>query len=361
MKDERFKQLEAYLKDPRLFRTTTLLKPEKIAHFKETVSDLNKIVILIKFNEDILPKIGSYDEFYGKIDQINTNLKDIIDSRLTQYDNTLDSRMGQIKTKVSEILVSSQRFISALLIYGEYFKPISGRHKLDEKLEFVNSQFNSISKRIDGVVEEEIKKQRKAIQAAQDLLLKRTEEKANEIMEKARLTAQGTALVDVQKQFSDLNTKYSNNIYLWGGVLTVTIILIVLYIYHGFNPPVENDINKLSDKVLNSFLISTYIKRVFIALSLGTILAFSLKMLRSYLHLKVVTNHKQALTNSISALVAAGSPGVQQDRILQTLVDQIVKQEETGLVKGLPEHDTNISMDSGLANALREITKNTQS
>ena len=86
--------------------------------------------------------------------------------------------------------------------------------------------------------------------------------------------------------------------------------------------------------------------RIGILTLISTLIGFSIKMLKSHLHMREHNLHRKRLSNSIPAFVESASSKEQRDRILTQLVDSVASFGNSGMIKNTDEGNNKLTIDN---------------
>ena len=147
---------------------------------------------------------------------------------------------------------------------------------------------------------------------------------AERIEKRARSTAAGISVEEVQKQFREAQEGLEKRVYLWAvlGFLSVVVFIGTAIYFARVGPSQEGW----------SILYHSAI-RVSILMAIGTTAAFCLKILRAHLHISEKNRHRQRVANSMGAFVESASTPEQRDLILSQLVESVVQFGTSGLLQ----------------------------
>ena len=184
------------------------------------------------------------------------------------------------------------------------------RQEYEQTIESIKSESEDALQR----VREEA---RKTIEEAQTL--------AEQIENRARLTAARISVKDAQDQFREAQTALDKRVKIWAGLGIASVLgFIGVAIYFA---TVD-----LPDQWRWQVIYHSAI-RVSILTAIGTAAAFCLKILRAHLHMSEKNRHRQHVANSMEAFVQSAVTPEQRDLILSQLVESIVQFGNSGLVQ----------------------------
>ncbi len=150
-----------------------------------------------------------------------------------------------------------------------------------------------------------------------------------------RKTSSKISIKVAQDEFKNAIDRIKKNIKIWSfisGGLTVSIIVLLIVFY-----------------CISDFSSSNYIYQAIYKISivgfLATLLTYSLKILKSNIHLKEANYHKQVMTNSLKAFVESGSTNEQRDLILIKILESLTNFGNTGLVEQSSESNQKMTFE----------------
>ena len=167
-----------------------------------------------------------------------------------------------------------------------------------------------------------------ALQQVQEEARKTIEEArtlAEQIENRARLTAARISVEEAQKQFKEAQGALDRGVKVWASLGIVSVLAFIgIAIYFA---TIE-----LPDQWRWQVIYHSAI-RVSILTAIGTAAAFCLKILRAHLHMSEKNRHRQRVANSMGAFVESAVTPEQRDLILSQLVESVVQFGNSGLVQ----------------------------
>jgi hypothetical protein len=166
------------------------------------------------------------------------------------------------------------------------------------------------------------------VQPQQNVLVEQTiEERVKEL---------NTALEVVKQMFVDSGKNIYDRLILWVVLCFALLFFIIMFYNKLFNIVFpENWTWQIG--------YSTAIRISAIG-ALFSILAFIIKMIRSYLHLYEHNKHKQVIVSSMSNFVGAATSKEQRELIYFKLIEMVVQMENTGMINKESENKEVISV-----------------
>lgn len=148
---------------------------------------------------------------------------------------------------------------------------------------------------------------------------------AKQIEDRARLTAAGISVEEVQKQFRGAQDALDKRVMIWAGLGISCVV-------GFFATAICFATIDLPDEWRWQVVYYSTI-RVSILTAIATIAAFCLKILRAQLHMSEKNRHRQRVANSMGAFVESAVTPEQRDLILSQLVDSVVQFGNSGLIQ----------------------------
>lgn len=156
-------------------------------------------------------------------------------------------------------------------------------------------------------------------------ILTETSEAAQQIENKARLTAAGISVEVAQDQFGEAQKEFKNQAILWAILSTILIAAFIGVAFYFVN-------NSQPNEKLGFGVIYFTTLRITILAAIGGVAAFCLRIFRANMHMRAHNLHRQRLANSMAAFVESASTNEQRDLILAHLVDAIASFGSSGLL-----------------------------
>jgi hypothetical protein len=276
---------------------------------------------------------------------------------MLKYWSQVDSRTnGQVQNLLNSILQTLERL--STLDESQY---VSNRQNLSGQ---VNQAFNDIkqywpqyaiaaieeSGLLDNIdVKKEFEALTENLKTSTDTALKKIESESQAIIEQAkkkaddielsiRKTAQKISVQEAQEQFQNAILSNNKNIIIWGSITTLLIIAFVIYFISMLHV-------NLSDTWTWKVVYFSGLRVGFIGF-IGSLLAFSLKILKSYLHIKEHNQHRQRIANSMASFAESATNRDQRDLILSRLIDSVSNFGNSGMVGNDDDSNPKITIDN---------------
>lgn len=230
--------------------------------------------------------------------------------------NSVNSHIERIRSLWPEFAIAEMESNGLLSIESITDKLTQLNEKITSQEEQISQKSETFSKHVDSAMNN--------FQKTASRLIKEAQEKAQIIEGKARLTAHGTSLSDAQKQFSEAEGVYKEQVKHWTWASIVFFVLLVGTTTAFFFLKIDPD--------FYSIIYSAAI-RVTILAALGAGTAFCLRMLRAHMHLRQRNLHRKRLANSLGAFVESETVPEQRSLILALLVDAIASFGNSGLLQ----------------------------
>ncbi|NUM80584.1 hypothetical protein HUU42_07220 [bacterium] len=170
---------------------------------------------------------------------------------------------------------------------------------------------------------------------------------AQQIENRARLTAAKISVRDAQQQFSDAEIEFNKQIKLWSWLSGISLVLFLLIAIYFMQIPLPEQ--------WNWHVIYYTAIRITIISAVGAIGAFCLRILRANLHMRQHNLHRKRLANSMSSFIESATTPEQRDIILEHLVDAIAHFGTSGLLT--KEDDTVINPKLTIDNLVRTLSQ----
>jgi hypothetical protein len=155
------------------------------------------------------------------------------------------------------------------------------------------------------------------------------------------------SLSEVCLIFKDYEKKLKDRLNTWVIICAFFIILVFIFYYCLFNIDHTKEIKE------GIIVYKSIIRLTSMALILSA-LAFSLKMIKSYMNMIENVNHKQAIISSMATLVESSTN--ERDQIYSKMIELIIKMTNTGIFKK-ESGDIRIEAFTDLLNKIYEAVK----
>ena len=149
--------------------------------------------------------------------------------------------------------------------------------------------------------------------------------RAEEIENRARLTASGISVEEAQKQFREAQGGLNLRVKIWGGIGIIFIAGFICAAWHFATAD-------LPDQWRWEVIYYSAV-RVSILAAIGTVAAFCLRIFRAHMHMSEKNRHRQRVANSIGAFVESAVTPEQRDQILSQLVESVIQFGNSGLLQ----------------------------
>ena len=253
--------------------------------------------------------LGLFEHIKQEIDQqaIRTNAEYV--AQTENFQQNIDNRLVQLKQYWPPFIaaaVESRGFLEDEGVKREYEHTIQ-----------------SIKEESDNALQQVRNEAKKTIDEAQAL--------AEQIENRARLTASGISVEEAQKQFREAQLELDRRVKIWAVIGSLFIAGFILAAWHFATAD-------LPDQWRWEVIYYSAV-RVSILAAIGTVAAFSLRIFRAHMHMSEKNRHRQRVANSIGAFVESAVTPEQRDQILSQLVESVIQFGNSGL---LQQEDDNV-------------------
>lgn len=256
-------------------------------------------------------------------------------SQKPQFLATLNQQLSQIE-QYFPFFVTAAVVKEGLLRDKEIRDKEINQHlsRLEENIE---KQQERYQKTVDAQTQAVIAEAKKISDQMAENVKKMVDEKiataqhvAEQIEKSARRTAQKVSVKAAQDQFGNVQKKLNFQIGLWAVLSATSFVAFVLLANHFLSstPPEQT----IAQTVYHTAL------RITILSATGGITVYFMRIFRAHLHMYQYNQHRQAVTNSIEAFVAAAETSEQRDVILASLVNAVVSFGQSGLIQNEPDN-----------------------
>jgi hypothetical protein len=134
---------------------------------------------------------------------------------------------------------------------------------------------------------------------------------------------------------------------IWGGIGIVLISVLIYFIFHLLGLTFKDG--------WSTELIYASVIRLAILGFLGYLLGFSLKILKSYMHIKEHYHHRFRIANSMASFVESANNKDHRDIILTKLIESVMEFGSSGMINNDDEKNSKISIDNlaGFINSIK--------
>lgn len=328
---------------------------EKI--YRESLGELSRKSLL----EPVVEGLEKRSEVLAQVvDQIS-------DSSLNNYNNYLQQCVSHLTnlaqydaqnyvSNVNNIIAAIQRSYEAtesilnpatslLLLKSGLFEGA----KLESTGSEILAQYEStVSKKIHDFEENADKKIQELLNAAS----LKVEEKSNRALQ----TSRGISLEQAQFQFRNLSRRSLWGLSIWGGVSTLGLAsFFIVAIYFHIHFPIEGSQIQTTNPTAGPNVsypglipvIYSIAMRVTILSAIGAVVAYSMNILRSHIHMYYKNEHRIALANSTESFIASCRDNQTGDSVFMYLVQAMSEFGESGLLESKQEniHPTKLIVD----------------
>ena len=292
----------------------TLLRPSlgEVALQGEFDPRLTKIQKRVQFALEYAPEV--HDEqvqgIMGQFESIRSEMEAQASHSNEDYVSERTQFLANIDAQLEDLKRFWAPFVTAAVEARGFLEDEGVRQEYEHTIE-------SIKKEAESAIRQVKEESDKTIKEAQTL--------AEQIENRARLTAARISVKDAQEQFKEAQAALDKRVKIWAG-LGITSIL-------GFiGTALYFATVDLPDQWRWQVIYHSAI-RVSILTAVGTAAAFCLKILRAHLHMSEKNRHRQHVANSMEAFVQSAVTPEQRDLILSQLVESIAQFGNSGLVQ----------------------------
>ena len=177
------------------------------------------------------------------------------------------------------------------------------------------------------------------IQEKSEESIEKARKLAEQIENRARLTATNISVEEAQSQFREAQKQFDGSVKIWSIISCIPITLFLILGVYLWNHQGPSDVG--------SAIYETGIRFAILG-SLGALSAFCLRILRAHIHMRQQNLHRQRVANSIEAFVQSAVTPEQRDLILSYLVHSIIVFGNSGLVQEREEsmNPSHLAIDS---------------
>lgn len=307
--------------------------------------DLEKVIrpsfgeISLKRWEPTLNKmLGKLDVISKYWDQVDTDTNSKVENALREILLELNqmSRYDQaqyVADKDSFANRMSQLFNIINQNYSNYAIEALNENGILSNLDF-NVRLQQMSENLNKITNDTLTK----IRRESDLIIKNANLKAQEIDLIVRKSAENISVLDAQNQFQEGVKQNTTNIKIWGGIsislIVIFCIAIMCMLYHETS----------GDFTWNVIYHSAI--RITILGFIGTLLAFSLRILKSHLHMREHNLHRKRIANSMAAFAQSATSQEHRDLILSRLVDSVASFGNSGMINNEEDGNSKLTIDN---------------
>lgn len=272
----------------------------------------------LDFAIEYAPKV--HDDYVGQVystlDAIFNTLFNLTNLDDREYSSQAENTVSEYNSLCNDLTKNWSPFVTAA-VEAKGFLADEGIRKAYE------DSVRAMKEESSNVLQEIQQESKEAINNARQL--------AEQIENRARLTAAGISVEEAQKQFQDAQKGFDKQSIIWSAISFVfLLIFVILAIYLWFEEIPDN---------LESTIYYTAVRITALG-AIGAIATFCLRVLRSYLHMRQQNLHRQRVANSIASFVDSATTPEHRDLILSYLVQSVATFGSSGLVQGKEDHVT---------------------
>jgi hypothetical protein len=227
----------------------------------------------------------------------------------------------------------NQQFHMIKQNYPKYAIEALDRVGLLENLN-IGERLKEISANLEVVSRDTLSK----IRSESEKIITSANNRADQINSELIKTAKHISVKEAQDQFQEGATQNMKNIKIWGSITVSLIFVFCIAIYCMLKIETSDEITW---KVIYHSAL-----RIAILGFIGTLLAFSLKILKSHLHMREHNLHRKRIANSMAAFAESASSQDQKDLILSRLVDSVSTFGNSGMISNDEDVSSKITIDN---------------
>lgn len=289
--------------------------------------------------------IPIYNELMSKLDFIEKYMSKVdnqTNSHVNQAITTIHQHLTQqINKNESQFVSEKQNFINQIdsqyNIIKQYW-PSYAIAAIEESGLLTNidvkKEFEALTKDLQDSTNEALKK----IESESQEIITQAKKKAEEIELSVRKTAQKISVKEAQEQFANAASNNLTNIKIWGSITCGLIIAFTGLIIYMLKID-------LPDKWTWQMIYYSIIRAAIIGF-VGTLMAFSLRILKSHLHMREHNLHRERIANSMASFAESATNKEQRDIILSKLVESVANFGNSGLIEKNEENNSKITIDN---------------
>ena len=287
-----------------------------------------------KFDE-LLTKLEFIEKYSSKVDN-RTN------SQTNNAINSIHQQLTQLISKNEAQFVSEkQNFINQIDGQVNVIKQYWSNYAIAAIEESglltnidVKKEFELLTTNLQNSTNEALAK----IETESQEIINQARKKAEEIEQSVRKTAQKISVKEAQEQFANAAKGNLTNIKIWGGItigLLLAFVGLIIYMLSIKLP-----------EVWSWQVIYYSVIRAAIIGFVGTLMGFSLKILKSHLHMREHNLHRERIANSMSAFAESATNKEQRDTILSQLVESVANFGNSGMIDKDEKASSKITVDN---------------
>jgi hypothetical protein len=285
--------------------------------------------------DHLLSKLDFIEKYSSKVDRETT-------SQVTQSLTNIHQQLAQMITKSDAQFVNDkQNFIAQidnqLNVIIKYW-PNYAIAAIEESGLLTNTnvkkEFDQLTLNLQQATNEALAK----IEKESGEIINEARKKAEEIESSVRKTAQKISVKEAQEQFASAAKKNMESITIWGGITLLLVLVFISFI--GYMLRV-----KLPESWTWQIIYYSIIRAAILGF-IGTLLAFSLKILKSHLHMREHNLHRERIANSMSAFAESAMNKDQRDIILLKLVESVADFGNSGMIGKDDDNNSKVSIEN---------------
>lgn len=302
----------------RLLRAS-LGEASKKAVVEPLLAEIGTKIALVSEAAESVPT-QQLDAMTQHLNNVHSNLSRLAAADDVQYLQNGDNWLQGARAHLQE-LGNYWTFVISALVER---RGLLNTESLDSRVQAAKAELHAIEEQLRARLDAESKK---VVEEAR-VLAARIQDQANSAAEqikgRARDTARGVSLDGAQKQFADAESIFKRQVKSWSYISgAAAALLLSLAGWFVFQPPPNNS---TADAIYHVGV------RLTVLASAAAFLAFSLRILRSQLHMLERNRHRQRIANAMPSLLDAVSTDPERDITLRLLVSSVADFGDSGLV-----------------------------
>lgn len=287
-----------------------------------------------EFN-NFLQKLDCIQKYWHKVDtKTNQQVQSALNNILAQLQQIMKNTEAQFVT-------NKESFINQFFQYSDEIKQHYSKYvieAIEESGILTNSDLKNQIDNYTTTIKTTTDNALKSVEAASEKIIDNVTKKAENIEHVARQTAKGISVLEAQKQFENAAKDQRKNIKIWAIITSSLIIVFLISILCML-------LVCLPDQWTWKMIYYSAL-RITILGFIGTLLAFSLRILKSHLHMLQHNLHRQRIANSMASFGESVISDDQRDLILSKMIDSVVAFGNSGIISNDEDGNSKIIIDN---------------
>lgn len=285
--------------------------------------------------DELINRLDFVEQYYSKVDNetrsqvdnaisnIHQQISQLIAKNDTQFVNDKQNFMNQIESQINIIKKHWPSYATAALEESGLLTNTNVKQEFESLTANLQKSTNDALSRIEKESEEIIKEAKK---------------KAEEIENSVRKTAHKISVKEAQDQFANAAINNLKSIRIWGSIVIGLVLIFVGFIIYMLKV-------KLPEQWTWQVIYYSVIRAAILGF-IGTLMAFSLRILKSHLHMREHNLHRERIANSMSAFAESATNKDQRDIILSKLVESVAEFGNSGMLSNDDDNNSKVSIDN---------------